>query len=274
MDATAFFQASWTRYQKMALDAQPIVTALEAEGETVLNDHVAYRTFQIPGLSRFELGSFFETLGYERHPEDLHFPEKKLIANYWLPKDPNLPRVFISELILNQISSPCASWIRSVTEPFVRAKPPINAHTFLEPTWPAISFEDYQRFSIESEYAAWTACFGIQLNHFTVSVNALKKYPTVAELNVFLESKGFQLNSQGGKIKGRPEEFLVQSSTMAQRIPVRFSGNRTEPAMGCYYEFARRYPLPSGELFQGFIPKSADKIFESTFETKTKPTRD
>ena len=32
----------------------------------------------------------------------------------------------------------------------------------------------------------------------------------------------------------------------------------------CYYEFARRYPLPSGELFQGFVPASADKIFEST----------
>ena len=32
----------------------------------------------------------------------------------------------------------------------------------------------------------------------------------------------------------------------------------------CYYEFARRYPLPNGNLFQGFVAKSADKIFEST----------
>ena len=31
-----------------------------------------------------------------------------------------------------------------------------------------------------------------------------------------------------------------------------------------YYELAKRYPLPSGELFQGFVPASADKIFEST----------
>jgi hypothetical protein len=32
----------------------------------------------------------------------------------------------------------------------------------------------------------------------------------------------------------------------------------------CYYEFARRYPIANGELYQGFIAASADKIFEST----------
>ncbi len=32
----------------------------------------------------------------------------------------------------------------------------------------------------------------------------------------------------------------------------------------CFYEFAKRYPLPhSGKLYQGFIVTSADKIFES-----------
>ena len=36
----------------------------------------------------------------------------------------------------------------------------------------------------------------------------------------------------------------------------------------CYYEFARRYPLPSGEVFQGFVPESADTIFESTDVTR------
>jgi hypothetical protein len=32
----------------------------------------------------------------------------------------------------------------------------------------------------------------------------------------------------------------------------------------CYYEFALRYPMENGELYQGFIAASADKIFEST----------
>jgi hypothetical protein len=32
----------------------------------------------------------------------------------------------------------------------------------------------------------------------------------------------------------------------------------------CYYEFAKRYAGADGKLYQGFIEKSADKIFEST----------
>ena len=36
-----------------------------------------------------------------------------------------------------------------------------------------------------------------------------------------------------------------------------------EEIPSCYYEFALRYPK-DGELFQGFVAASADKIFEST----------
>ena len=32
----------------------------------------------------------------------------------------------------------------------------------------------------------------------------------------------------------------------------------------CYYEFAQRFKQKDGRLFQGFVPDSADKIFEST----------
>ncbi|MFP5459729.1 MAG: DUF1338 domain-containing protein, partial [Bacteriovoracia bacterium] len=60
-----------------------------------------------------------------------------------------------------------------------------------------------------------------------------------------------------------PSVYLEQSSTLANNIAVTFDdGELTIPA--CYYEFARRYPLPSGDLYQGFVAASADKIFEST----------
>jgi hypothetical protein len=32
----------------------------------------------------------------------------------------------------------------------------------------------------------------------------------------------------------------------------------------CYYEFAQRFPMPDGKLFNGFVTRSANKIFEST----------
>ncbi|MFO7722012.1 MAG: DUF1338 family protein, partial [Bacteroidales bacterium] len=65
------------------------------------------------------------------------------------------------------------------------------------------------------------------------------------------------------EIKGTPEELLEQSSIMAAPISVHFKEGVLE-VPGCYYEFARRYPNGNGNLFRGFIARSADKIFQST----------
>ena len=46
-------------------------------------------------------------------------------------------------------------------------------------------------------------------------------------------------------------------------MPVQFSDN-TVTLPSCFYEFAQRFPLPNGQLYQGFVAASADKIFEST----------
>ena len=83
------------------------------------------------------------------------------------------------------------------------------------------------------------------------------------EYETLAEASGFELNASGGKVKGSPAELLEQSSTLANLVEVDFTdGARTIPA--CYYEFARRYPMADGRLYQGFIAASADKIFEST----------
>jgi hypothetical protein len=85
----------------------------------------------------------------------------------------------------------------------------------------------------------------------------------LATLDRALEDAGFALNLSGGAIKGTPKDLLEQSSTRAEEIDVAFSDGVVR-VPSCYYEFARRYPQPDGSLFQGFVPTSADKIFEST----------
>jgi hypothetical protein len=50
---------------------------------------------------------------------------------------------------------------------------------------------------------------------------------------------------------------------MADAIEVEFTDAKVK-IPSCYYEFALRYRLPNGDLFHGFVPASADKIFEST----------
>ncbi len=122
---------------------------------------------------------------------------------------------------------------------------------------------EYDSLLLESEYAAWVAAFGFRVNHFTVLVNALTTFPDLPSLNAFLQDHGFTLNEAGGAIKGTPAQRLEQSSTRADSIEVELAGERLR-VPSCYYEFARRYPQPDGELFHGFVPASADKIFEST----------
>jgi hypothetical protein len=104
---------------------------------------------------------------------------------------------------------------------------------------------------------------GFRANHFTVNVNDLTDFPTLESLNDFLEDKGWKLNASGGKIKGTPEQLLEQSSSLGDLMSIDFvEGKYSIPS--CYYEFALRYEDDKGELYQGFIAASADKIFEST----------
>jgi hypothetical protein len=272
MQIDVFFDRAWDRYSEITPDAGKIHDILESRGETVVNDHVAFRTFNIPGIDRFSLGKLFEAWGYRLISDLLEFPEKKLKANYWLHSDPSLPKVFISELILEEFPADLQNWIWEIAQPLlgtIQKQGSISAELFLKPTWQPVRWEDYQHFYPISEYAAWTAAYGIQVNHFTVLVNQLKTVSSLQELNQILAGAGFTLNQSGGVIKGTPDELLEQSSTVAGRIPWKFENGITQPIMSCYYEFARRYPVPgTQQLFQGFVPKSADKIFESNFEKK------
>ena len=126
-----------------------------------------------------------------------------------------------------------------------------------------VSEQEYQRLVEVSEYAAWMSVWGFRANHFTVSVNHLSHFTELADLNDALKQAGFVLNQSGGEIKGGPEVLLGQSSTMADKITVKLSD--AELAVpSCFYEFAQRYPMADGKLYQGFVAASADKIFEST----------
>ena len=129
-------------------------------------------------------------------------------------------------------------------------------------TW-KLSYADYQKLSTESEYAAWLCAWGFRANHFTVLVNSLTHLNSIETVNTFLKENGIKLNSSGGEVKGTPEVYLEQSSTLADSATVEFTdGNYKIPA--CYYEFAKRYEVAPGKLYSGFVAKSADKIFEST----------
>jgi len=253
----------WTDYTTITPDAQKVHDLLEGRGERIVNDHVAFRTFNCAPISIKDFHPLILKQGYT-HVGTLHFDEKKLDANYYSPPDPFLPRIFISELILEDFSPRLQSFCKALAQKG-GAEIKKNGLRFITRPWGKIAHADYEWLLKETEYAAWVAAFGIRANHFTVSVNHLKTIKGIEALNTLLKEKGFTLNSKGGEVKGTKEQMLRQSSTMAKTLNWEFADG-TFPVMSCYYEFAERFSDPkTGKIFDGFIPESANKIFESTY---------
>lgn len=263
---TDLLQTMWVDYCDLNPAARRIYDLFTQEGELVLNDHIALRTFNHPRLGIRNLSRAFEKFGYKMMDQEYFFKEKKLYARHWEHEDPTLPKIFISELELEKVSPFVRETMTKLIEKIPQSLIDSDHFSLSGRPWD-MSFEIYSKLAEESEYASWVAAWGFRPNHFTVNVNALKKFNDLPTLNKFVEGKGYQLNGSGGVIKGTPEQFLEQSSTMASEIPCKFSdGNHNIP--GCYYEFAKRYALPNGKLYQGFVATSADKIFESTNRVK------
>lgn len=251
----------WKDYVEINPLAQKIYDLFIQEGEQVLNDHIALRTFNHPRVSIDVMAKPFLEAGY-KYGGDYHFPEKKLYAKHYQHPEEKLPKIFISELKMEEFSEDLRKTVSSLIEQIPAGKEIEFDFVSGGRPW-KITTQIYNELMKESDYAAWVAAFGYRPNHFTVFINALKKFSDINYLNDYLKQKGFKLNASGGEVKGSKEVCLEQSSTLANNIEVTFEdGKLTIPA--CYYEFAKRYPLQDGKLYQGFVAASADKIFEST----------
>ena len=257
------FERLWQQYSSENPSAGKIYNLFQNKGEKVVNDHVAFRTFNDPRVGIEKIARPFKEAGYVPKGE-YEFKVKKLKArHYELPGQPEAPRVFISELILEEFSNEIQDIIRtgldSVAGDLLNSPELIFHGRLFDP----VSHGVYERLRSESEYAAWLYVYGYRANHFTVSINYLKNFESIEEVNSFLKENGYTLNSSGGEIKGDPSQLLEQSSTLADRVEVDFADSRYV-IPSCYYEFARRYKDDQGKLFSGFVAGSADKIFEST----------
>ncbi|WP_027891509.1 DUF1338 domain-containing protein [Calidithermus chliarophilus] len=295
------------RYQERVPDVPAILRAMTQEGlisrpEDVENDHIAFRTMGVPQLGIASLEKIFLHYGYTRR-DRYNFEAKKLNAHWYSPPSPEFPRIFISELRVDDLSPTAQAIITSYTDEVTTD--PVDAldlddwrqvDEFLHKAlWRLPTWADYQRLQEESEYAAWVIYNRYYLNHYTVSVHNLPEgYDTIPAFNDFLERHGFKLNTSGGKAKVSPDGLLIQSSTVAEMIEAEFasegapahpgqgrhSGGEKHKISGSYVEFAERRPLPEfahlpkSELRrehrrEGFEAGNADKIFESTYSHQT-----
>jgi len=259
-DVNALFAALWQDYIKMTPSAAKIHQLL-GHGAPIINDHIALRTFNIAKVNLSVLAEHFTSIGYV-DCGDYQFVQKKLIAKHFEHPDPTQPKVFISELLVEEFSPELQKTIHGLIDQVDVTATTADNFIYSGRHWD-LDKATYQALLAESEYAAWVAALGYRANHFTVSINDLPEFECIEDVNQALKQAGFVLNSSGGEIKGSPEVLLEQSSTMADKVVVNFTDGDVE-IPSCFYEFARRYPMDNGQLYTGFVAASADKIFVST----------
>ena len=286
-------QGLMNRYKERVPDVAAIINAMIDEhiiskAGDIENDHIAFRTMGVPHLGIQSLEKIFLYYGYTKMDCYL-FSEKKLNAYWYAPPAPQYPRIFLSELQVNQLSPQAQQIIYSYTSE-VTADPVDSLNLddatavdcFLHSAlWRIPLLADYQALAKESEYAAWVIYNRYYLNHFTISVHNLKAgYNSVALFNTFLQQKGFTLNDAGGKIKTSADGALLQSSTIAKMVEAVFAHHEKQLIAGSYVEFAERRILPQYQQLpldtitrlhrrEGFEANNADKIFESTYTSQT-----
>jgi hypothetical protein len=281
------------KYKERVPDVSKILTAMINEGiieseDEIENDHIAFRTIGVPNLGVASLEKIFLHYGYKKM-DYYFFPEKKLNAWWYTPPVENLPRIFISELRVEDLSLYAERTIKAYTDT-VKKDPvdlldlddPESVDLFLHSSlWRLPTLVDYKLLSKESEYAAWVIYNRYYLNHFTIAIHDLKEgYNTIEQFNEFLERNGITLNDAGGKIKRSPDGRLLQSSTVAEMVEASFAYGHKKTIPGSYVEFAERKvleyykDLPANMIRQhhrreGFEASNADKIFESTYLEQT-----
>lgn len=281
------FECLWHEYRGRVEYARVYEDLLQRRGGTFRNDHVAFRTFaaQSRWTGIAAISRPFEALGY-RAAGAYDFPDKSLTSLHFAPPSESLPKLFVSELRVWELSPRARRIVAGAT---ARSAPRLSdadlaalsdlpklggrrreallrrwASQFARP-WPAPRAADAAALERESQFAAWTLLHGHCVNHFTAAVHeqGVPGLDGIDETVAALKALGVPMKAE---IEGEPGSRLRQSSTRAVVVPVEMrSGSRVikKPWTYAYFELAER-PLVDGVRFEGFLGPQATNLFEMT----------
>lgn len=280
----------WHRYCKRVEYARRYRDLTAAKGGRVVNDHIAFRTVNTPmntlpagieGISRV-----FVPLGY-KPVASYEFPDKYLVAKHFEHPAEGMPRIFISQLQVDELPEECAILIRAAVNP---AADLLDISAQLTSSddrvgWLADSLSNYLavrpwrpplRSTVEevnrtTQYGAWVLLYANNVNHFTAYVNdhGVKEWPDIEATVAGLVAEGIPMKD---RIEGERGSRLRQSSTQAieeDRPVLEEDGSLGKLRWPyAYYELAERgmVPDPDGKpvLFGGFLGSQATHLFDMT----------
>lgn len=281
IDITHFWNTIWRQYFTRVSYARVYQEMITNAQSTVANDHIAFRSLRL-NIDKVNLGiKLFEPMlrafGYEAVDE--YFFPNHLYARYYRhpqQKEYNLPKLFISELIVEQLPPDIATLIYDTVKGanlkninFEMAPSTDPTQIFTRP-WQPPSRSVVEKVNEISQYGAWVLLHGYAVNHFTGYVNRQNtpQYPDIESTANALASLGVPMKAE---IEGSVNVGLRQTATQAVTELVTVVDETKQeiliPWTYAYYEIAERYMVEVGGqriLFDGFLGNSAKQLFEMT----------
>ena len=279
----------WQQYRARVSYAQIYEQMILQAGGTVANDHIAFRSLRLnidtpegrQNLGIEYLASVAEALGYTAAGEYV-FPAQKLYARHYQHPEQeqfDLPKLFISELIVEELEEAIASVIhQSVSDAQLLDVKLVDntdieqlANIFARP-WSPPKQSVVEEVNKATQYGAWVLLHGYAVNHFTGYVNRQQtaRYPDIETTANGLAALAVPMKAQ---IEGSLEVGLRQTATHAVKEMLTVTDDVTGeliqiPWTYAYYEIAQRYPIEitpgKQEIFDAFLGQNAQHLFEMT----------
>lgn len=294
--ARNFFQKLWKNYLKRVPYAQIYVELLQHKGGKLAIDHIAFRTLkthtgeQPDGIS--DIRHIIKCFGYQPAGKYI-FPKKKIDAIHFEHPDKELPKIFVSQLRVEQLPQWAQQRINEAVSdtPYLLSdngiellnrlcvdnKLTVEGADFLETDlvnyfkrpWDPPKKETVLQVNDISQYAAWVLLHGNSVNHFAALINEqnVKNWPDLATTSKVLDSKGVPMKES---IEGDTTSVLQQTATHAVKENVEVDGEDGLEEINwtyAYFELTRRgYTEKDGQpvLFNGFLENQARHLFNMT----------
>ncbi len=280
-DITHFWNTLWRQYLTRVSYARVYQEMITNAQGTVANDHIAFRSLRL-NIDEVNLGiKLFEPMlrafGYEAVDE--YFFPNHLYARYYRhpqQQEYDLPKLFISELIVEQLPPDIATLIYGTVKGAnlkninFEMAPSIDPTQIFTRPWQPPSRSVVEKVNKISQYGAWVLLHGYTVNHFTGYVNRQNtpQYPDIESTANALASLGVPMKVE---IEGSVNVGLRQTATQAVTELVTVVDETEQeiliPWTYAYYEIAERYMVEiQGQriLFDGFLGNSAKQLFEMT----------
>ncbi|MHC5740822.1 MAG: 2-oxoadipate dioxygenase/decarboxylase family protein [Nostoc sp.] len=286
----------WQEYSVRVNHARTYQQMITTAGGTITNDHIAFRSLRLLvdtpqgqlNLGIDYLAQFAEALGYVAAGE-YTFAQTHLYARHYRhpqQEEFNLPKLFISELIVDELPPNIAQLIsKTVSSILNKLISPINLlkdgnieiiakqlqQVFTRP-WQPPQRSVVEEVNQVTQYGAWVLLHGYAVNHFTGYVNGQNtpEYPDIDTTARALANLGVPMKAE---IEGNVACGLRQTATQAvtEMVTVLDDNSGAEiqiPWTYAYYEIAQRYlvEVESGKqvLFDAFLGSNAQQLFEMT----------